>query len=47
MIVAYLLSMYVAMNLASSDKANRNCRAARASYSSNSFERINQSQKHE
>ena len=36
------------MNLASSDKSSGNGRAAtRASYGSNSFERINQSQKHE
>ena len=39
------------MSVASSDKASENCRAAtaslRASHGSNSFERINQSQKHE
>ena len=36
------------MNLASSDNSSGNGRAAtRASYGSNSFERINQSQKHE
>ena len=35
------------MNLVSSDKARGNRRAARASYGSNSFECINQSQKHE
>ena len=36
------------MNLASSDNSSGNSReATRASYGSNSFERINQSQKHE
>ena len=36
------------MNLVSSDKSSGNGRTAtRASYGSNSFERINQSQKHE
>ena len=42
------LTFHEAMSLASSDKASKNCTAAmvrsRASYGSNSLERINQSQ---
>ena len=48
MLYYFDLTLHEAMNLASSDNSSGNGRAAsRASYGSNSFERINQSQKHE
>ena len=46
--ILFYLTLHKAMNLASSDNSSGNGRAAtRASYGSNSFERIKQSQKHE
>ena len=48
MLYYFDLTLHKAMNLASSDNSSGNGRAAtRASYGSNSFECINQPQKHE